>query len=369
MNPKRVWTVFLANWKTLYRDKGGLFFTFLFPIMLMLLFGFIFLDSGSETYIIHLDDNDETPFSQDLVVYLDSMNNTDLRVVDSGDDPKGYMDRHQINFLVVIPDGFGSDLVNRSAGDLNSSADVVIYSDPSISSTQVKYSLVNGLVQAMNKNLGNVTDSIILNDRSIIAEDFTYIEFFIPGVIGLTVMTGAVFGTIFGEMELKQKGVFRKLSTTPISRAEWMMSTMLFQLFLAVLAVVLILFVGWLVFGALLHINFMLGVIIVLEAFFFTGLALILTRFIHEAQAASAVGNVITFPMMFLAGTFFPVENMPPFIQVIAKVLPLYYVNEGLRESMIFNDIEAAFMNTILIGVLAILIFVAGMLFTSWKQD
>jgi glucose uptake protein GlcU len=44
-------------------------------------------------------------------------------------------------------------------------------------------------------------------------------------------------------------------------------------------------------------------------------------------------------------------------------------VNEGLRESMIFNDIQASFMNTILIGVLAVLIFIAGMLFTSWKQD
>ena len=60
MNPRRIWSVFITNWRTLYRDKGGLFFTFLFPIMLMLLFGFIFQDSGNETYVIHLDDRDQS---------------------------------------------------------------------------------------------------------------------------------------------------------------------------------------------------------------------------------------------------------------------------------------------------------------------
>lgn len=369
MNPKRIWSVFLANWRTLYRDIGGLFFTFLFPIMLMLLFGFIFQNSGEQTYIIHIDDQDDSQGSGLFVEFLDSVNSTDLRKVDAGSDPKSFMDDKEIDFLVIVPTGFGNHLFNRSMGDMNSTAEVRILSDPSISSSQAKYSLVNALVQAMNKDLANATDSIHVEDESIIAESFTYIEFFIPGVIGLTVMSGAVFGTIFTEMELKQKGVFRKLSTTPITRAEWMMSTMLFQLFLAMLSVILILIVGWLVFGAVLHINFMLGVIIVLEAFFFTGLSLLITKFIHEAQAASAVGNVITFPMMFLSGTFFEVENMPSFIQTIAKALPLYYVNEGLRESMIFNDIGESFSNTILIGILAILIFIAGMVFTSWKQD
>ncbi|MFO8052119.1 MAG: ABC transporter permease [Thermoplasmatota archaeon] len=369
MSPRRIWAVFLAQWRTLFRDRGGLFFTFLFPIMLMLLFGFIFQESETQSYTIHIDDRDQTRFSEMFVEYLDSMNSTDLVEVDAGDDPKSYMDEEGLDFLVIVPEGYGQELVLKSSGDLNATADVKILTDPSLSSSRLKLSLVNSLVQAMNKNLANATDTVGLEQDSIITESFTFIEFFIPGVIGLTVMTGAVFGTIFTEMELKQKGVFRKLSTTPITRAEWMISTMLYQLSLAALSVILILFVGWLVFGAMLHINIMLALIIVLEAFFFTGLSLIVTKFIHEAQSASAVGNVITFPMMFLSGTFFEVENMPAFLQVIAKALPLYYVNEGLRESMIFNDLADSVGHTIIIGVLALVIFVAGMWFTSWKQD
>ncbi|MFW3145287.1 MAG: ABC transporter permease [Thermoplasmatota archaeon] len=370
MNPKRIWGVFLVNLRSLYRDKGGLFFTFLFPIMLMLLFGFIFQGSGEENYTMHVQDLDGTESSKELTEGLGSVGSIDLKLVGNRTDVDSYMDEERVNFLIIIPEGYGEELTRKVSGsDPNSTTSLIVKFDPSVSSTAIKMSILERVLQEMNKEIGNVTDTVLLQEESIVSEDFTYIDFFIPGVIGLTVMSSAVFGTIFGEMELKQKGVFRKLSTTPITRGEWMLSNMLFQLFIAVLSIALILFIGWLVFGAVLHINYMLVVIVVLEAFFFTGLALIVTRFVNEPQAASAVGNVITFPMMFLSGTFFEVASMPKFIQFIAKGLPLYYVNEGLRESMIFNDMMDSLSFTWVIGILAMLIFIAGMVFTSWKVD
>jgi ABC-2 type transport system permease protein len=103
--------------------------------------------------------------------------------------------------------------------------------------------------------------------------------------------------------------------------------------------------------------------------FAFTGLAMLVTRFVNEASSASVAGNLITFPMMFLSGSFFQVEAMPDFLQIVAKILPLYYVNEGLREAMIFNDTAAAIPHAIVISVFAIIVFVAGVFLTTWKQD
>jgi len=178
-----------------------------------------------------------------------------------------------------------------------------------------------------------------------------------------------VYGTIFGDTELKQKGIFRKLSTTPITRGEWLLSNMLFQLFLAGLSAGVILLVGYVVFGASLKMNPIAALVVIFEAFAFTGLAMILVRFIKEAQSASAVGNVITFPMMFLSGTFFQVDSMPAALQFFAKLLPLYYVNVALREAMIFNDTGEAFTNMLVIAVFAVIVFVLGVAFTTWKHD
>ena len=63
---------------------------------------------------------------------------------------------------------------------------------------------------------------------------------------------------------------------------------------------------------------------------------MILTRIVKEAQSAAAAANALIFPMMFLSGSFFPLEMMPGFLQTFARILPLYYVNEGLRASMVF---------------------------------
>jgi len=83
-------------------------------------------------------------------------------------------------------------------------------------------------------------------------------------------------------------------------------------------------------------------VFVALAVFAFVGLGMVLTRVAKEAESAAAAADALMFPMMFLSGTFFPVEMMPEFLQKFAKVLPLYYVNEGLRAAMVSADHMAA---------------------------
>jgi ABC-2 type transport system permease protein len=75
------------------------------------------------------------------------------------------------------------------------------------------------------------------------------------------------------------------------------------------------------------------------------------------------------FPMMFLSGTFFPVEMMPEFLQPFAKVLPLYYVNEGLRASMVSVDNMAALRYAAVIGIFAAVVFVLGIMTTTMSEE
>ena len=368
MNPIRILSVFWVNVKLLIRDKGGLFFTFAFPIILMLLFGFIFQDADRTEYDIHVQDMDMSYASGNLTEAISAVPSFKYHEVGPDSDPYD-LARNKVNFIVIIHEGFGIEMADRLSGNSSDSVNLTVLYDPSQSSTQVKMSILKGLLDQMNDAFLNSTSILVMEPGSVISEDFSFIEFFIPGVIGLTVMTGAVFGTIFGDLELKQKGIFRKLSTTPITRGEWVLSTMLFQLFSAGLSATVILLVGRLVFDARFYLNPIAFLVVIFEAFAFTGLAMLVVRFIKESQSASALGNAITFPMMFLSGTFFQVEAMPPFIQAIAKVMPLYYVNESLRRAMIFNDTIGALRYMSVIAVFALIVFIAGVYLTSWRND
>ena len=184
----------------------------------------------------------------------------------------------------------------------------------------------------------------------------------------MAVMTASLFGTVNLNTELRQKGVIRKLSTTPITRTDWILSNMLYQFILAVISTMAMLLVSYAVFHVSLHINAWLPAFILLDVFTFVGIGMILTRFAKEAQSAAAAANAIMFPMMFLSGSFFPVEMMPGFLQTLARTLPLYYVNEGLRASMVVVDHRTALSYSAIIGVFAAVVFILGIIATQWEE-
>jgi ABC-2 type transport system permease protein len=72
---------------------------------------------------------------------------------------------------------------------------------------------------------------------------------------------------------------------------------------------------------------------------------------------------------MFLSGTFFELSQMPEFLRAIAAVLPLTYVSEGLRASMIFGQAEQAIFNTILVSIMGVVSIIVGSLITKWEDD
>jgi ABC-2 type transport system permease protein len=144
---------------------------------------------------------------------------------------------------------------------------------------------------------------------------------------------------------------------------------MLYQLIMSLFATVAILIVGVFVFDLHFALNFFLGLFIILNVFAFSGVGMLITRFVKEAQSAEAAANAVMFPMMFLAGTFFPIESMPEFLQGVALILPLYYVNEGLRSSMVTQNFSQAWLYATVIGIFGIVIFILGVFVTSWKED
>lgn len=398
MKLQMVVTDFIANVKMYVRSKGTLFWSLAFPILLILIFGAIF-SGGGQSYALYVKnydyDNGEliasmlfnttgmgtslgnfTNFYDAIYAQLNSTNVTNIKIIKDRDaandrELQKYIEKNKIKAVMVIPKNYGFNLGYAVAQNNADVADnLTLMLDPSeAQANSILISVVSQFIGQSNLMIAEGDNYVHFNTSSIIQKRYEYIDFFIPGVIALTVMTNSIYGSIERDTKFRKNGILRKLSTTPITRGEWILAKMLFMLFLGFISAFIILLVGITVWGVAVQLNVYLFILITFTSFAFSGIGMIITRFVREEETAASAGGAITFPMMFLAGTFFPLETMPSFLQTIARFLPLYYVNEGLRDAMILENASGALINTLIISIFAAIVFVIGVFVTTWKEE
>ena len=369
MNLRVIGANLVVSTKSFYREKTAVFFRLAFPIILILVFGTIFMDKDNMSLDLCVQDLDQTQASEQFLKTIGTAGRFEIAKVDPAVDAAQYAKDNKLNLVVIVPKGYQESLTRRVAlDDPEASVAVTQVYDPSSSSVSSKMEALNAVIAGVNQEISGKPPFIRSAATSILAKKFKFIEFFVPGIIAMAVMTSSLFGAVNVNAELRQKGVIRKLSTTPITHTEWILSNIFYQFLLAVLSTTAILLVSYAVFNVKLRIDAWLAVFVVLDVFAFVGLGMMLTRVAKEAESAAAAANAFMFPMMFLSGTFFPVDMMPGFLQKLARILPLYYVNEGLRASMVSVDNMAALRCAAIIGAFACLVFVLGVMTTKWED-
>ena len=370
MNLRVIAANIVVSIKSFYREKPAVFFRLAFPVILILVFGTIFMDRDDVSYDLRVQDLDQTKASARLIQAIKLSRHFNLSVIAPDVDAAEYVKDNKTNLVVRIPEGFQGSLMRRAVpGNPDAFATVEIVYDPSSNAVSSKLQALDAMLAAINQEMSGRPPLIRSTATSILAKKYRFIEFFVPGIIAMTVMSASLFGAVNVNAELRQKGVLRKLSTTPITRSDWILSNILYQFILAALATVVILLVSYAVFHVSLRINVWLAVFVVLDVFAFVGLGMMLTRVAKDAESSAAAANALMFPMMFLSGTFFPVEMMPGFLQKVARLLPLYYVNEGLRAAMVSGDNMAAMKYAAVIAVFAAAVFVLGMMATTLSEE
>jgi ABC-2 type transport system permease protein len=338
-----------------------------FPVLLILLFGAIFTGSGTTIFNLYVQDMDDTPASHEFVQSLNETKVLNIIYVDPNVSTTQYIKDHSIASFLIIP----KDFQNAFAPEpFRQNATVELRLDNSSSSSQGVATAVNAITQGYNLYLANGTMVIKTNFQGISNNNqFNYIDFFLPGVIGLTAMTTTVNWMVGLQTRYRENGIFKKLATTPITQSEWLISLIIWQIITVFLSVAIILIVGMLAFNVHLTLDPISIAIIILASAMFSALGLIIARFVKEEETAGAAAGAITFPMMFLAGSFFPLESMPSYLQAIAKVMPLTYVNNGLRDSMIYANMSGALNNLLILVVLTVVFMGVGVAISTWKQD
>jgi ABC-2 type transport system permease protein len=368
-----------VNIKSWLRSPGTVFWTVLFPIVLILIFGAIFSTGDDVEFDLVVQDLDNTKLSENFISNLNNISYVNVLELKSEKDVTVFMHDKDKSVALVIPKGFNDIMIQyiesqhdpfTDFDDTNLPFSLILYVDPSDqTTTSILRNIIANVINQLNMNITGGESILNINEESSLGEEYDYIDFFLPGMIGFTIMTSCIYGSIERNTKYRKDGILRKLLTMPITRAEWILSKMLFMLFLSFVSTLVILIVGILVWNVTIKINIFVFLLITSTSFLFSGIGMIIGRFVKEQETADVAGGAITFPMMFLAGTFFPLEGMPEFLQSIALALPLYYVNEGIRNAMIYADVDKTLFFTILVLIFASVFFIVGVLLTKWKED
>ena len=363
-----------ASFKMFFRSKAAVFWTLAFPCILILLFGAIFSEMDTK-YSLHVQNLDIVGGEPTLASkgFIDALNLTgafDLHIVeDLAINATEYALDKDLSYMVVIPEGYGSDL-NMSIGSGGATnASIEFIYDQSQSSAAVVVGILSSVINEMNKVLSQSVDYIVVEGETIAPKRFSFMDFFLPGMIAMSAMTTSIFSAVEISSRYRESGIFRKLATTPLRRIEWIVSRTLYLIVVSFIGMAVILGLGIVVFGVKVIPDPMSVVLVATTSMLFSGLGMILSRFVKDPETAGAAANAITFPMMFLSGTFFPFEQMPEFLRSIATVLPLTYVNNGLRDTMIMGEPQRAVVNTVIVVVLGVICLLVGAWITKWEED
>ncbi len=361
----RVRTVFVGLAKQFFRSPGSVFWTIAFPVMLILIFGAIFAGTGVSTYDLYVQDLDGTPISE---MYIDGLKATgvlNIHTVPVDEDVNAFIERNSVVNMLIIPDGFGDALISQPPSDV----EVTLRQDNTAGSSMAVLAAVNAVTQQANNEVTGGRDIITVRQGSIVSEDFSYIDFFLPGTIGLMVMMIAVQSIVGYQTRFRNNGIFRKLATTPMNNAEWLSGMMLWMLVMVAISVAAIMVTGILLYDVSMSIDLMSIAMIVVATGLFTAIGMIISQFVKDEEVAGTAAGAITFPMMFLSGSFFPLESMPGYLQTFAQVLPLTYVNNGLRDAMVYGNASGAMDNLLIVLVMALVFIVITVAISGWKKE
>ena len=218
-------------------------------------------------------------------------------------------------------------------------------------------SFIKSVVDDINLRTAGVTNPpISIAQQEVSGRQFRYIDFALPGMIGFSLLSTAMFGTVFGLIFLKKALILKRMFATPTKPLTILLGQGTSRLVMALLQTALILALGIILFKFYLPHGFFTFIELMLLSTMgliaFLGFGYFMAGLANDENSAGPLTNLITLPQFLLSGTFFPTDNLPSWVQPIATNLPLSYFNIAIRKITIEGQsIEATI--PYLLGLLA----------------
>ncbi len=324
----------VASLKMYFRNRQAIFWALFFPMLIMLIFGLLNFDRFSPPDVGYVD-NAKNGLSTALRDAIDD-GEDELLDLKTGDEPDLREDlrKGDIDALIIVPAGFGEA---GRVSDLEMVFDSRKPSEQGVAST-----VVSDVIDSLFLDIAEVPAEFRVESRfsisssTIEGEGEGFRGFLVPGIAAMAIMQGGIFGVVFSLIRFKTGGVLRRLQATPIGPSHFLVGQLVTRLTVTLLQTYVLLVVGMLALRVSIgDSDLVTWIDISIMALFggalFIILGLAISGWAKTEDVAAPVANIVTLPMMFLSGIFFPLEVFPDWLSNISQFFPLTYLADGFR--------------------------------------
>lgn len=314
--------------KRFFRDKVALFFTFVFPLIFLLVFGSLNRGSNGVSFSVAIIDESNSQFSSSFTKAIRELDSVEEKSVANLDEAKKQMNRGELDTILLLPNTFGG------TGTANTpSGEAVVFFDPGNAQTgQTFSSIVDSVLTEVNQEISGKPPLFTARLESTGQDGLTAFDYIFSGLLGFSILSLGFFGPSNALPSLKKEGVLRRLRTTPITTPQYVIANAITYIIAGLCAIALMYGVGLLVFDFQMqgdYLSFIVLIILGITLMFGFGLAI--GGWAQNENQAAPLSNMLAFPMMFLSGTFFPRFLMPEWLQTFSAFLPLTPLIDGIR--------------------------------------
>ena len=317
-----------------FRNRQALFWALFFPLLVMLIFGMMNFN-GYNAPSVGVHDEAKSEASRNLIKALQGDEEEVLKV--SIGTPEKIL--HDLEFgesraAIIIPKNYG---IPGELAVLQVTYDERYTQERAVISTVLKQ-----VTDGMFKEYAAVPDeylvenSINVNESLIQGQGQGFKGWLIPGIAAMAIMQTGLFTVVFSLVRFKSQGVLRRLKATPIGAAHFLAGQLTTKAIVVVIQTYVLIIVGAVALGVSVNTGrlgawFDLTILALLGGALFIAMGLAISGWAKSEETAAPMANVISMPMMFLSGVFFPLSVMPEWLTRWSQYLPLTYLADGMR--------------------------------------
>lgn len=349
-----------ANIKMFARDKGALFWSLFFPVIIISIFGVLDFANGGKTNIGMVYDETTKQVAEPI---KDSYESNDGFTVTTGDLKTELNELENDKRTLVIefkvnPETHKTEIISYLNKVKEQSANFLFLATENS---------LNKMALGMSK----IDSPFVIESKTINVHELRNIDYMVPGVIALAIMQGGLFGVVGTIVNYRERGILKRLFATPLSKGDFIVSLILSRLVLTMIQVILLLLFAFLIFqikivGALWLVallSILGGLVFLAMGFLFSGLA-------KSTETARALTAPIQMILMFTGGVYFDREFLPKWLFDITAYSPLTYLSDALRDVMVRGSvITDSTIKTASVGLFVALLVLIGIAIKTFKWE
>ncbi|MCJ7823725.1 MAG: ABC transporter permease [Anaerolineales bacterium] len=358
---KSIYALYLSQARQFMRDRTALLFVVLLPVTFGVFFGVIFSGGSGFELQIGVVDQDRghagAAFIESLPAEAISL------TLGTRDELIEQLQTGELSIVLVLPDSMTEDLASGETAQIE-----VLYDSANLTSSGIGLGMVRTLLSEANLSLSDAPRALEMVPVAVQVLHLRPVDFYMPGMLGVALLWIGVFGTAQPFAAQREMKIYRRLKVTPISKGTILMAEVAWRMSLGILQAAIFLLVGY--FGFQVGVDDWLPFIgtVLLGTLVFVSLGYAIAGIGRSQESTMGIAQLVNFPMMMLSGSIISADMLPGFLKSIVHVMPLTYLSDLLRQTMVgAPGSNTMALNFAILGAWLVVLF--GMAVWLWRWE